>query len=207
MAKTIPMIITNKNILVKIKEKDEFATFEMPGLEEDLNIPFYHQFASRIAECQKYFKDFIRELYGKRFSKNILAIIIPDDTSALERIFINEFFLNSGACKAVAQTTMGQTLSKEHTKYISLSMSTRNITLEYINNGEVKVKKYYDVNDYDPKKICEDAKRLHIDIEYGGVPIFINDFNLNMDAFSDMGEVINPKEFMEKICGIDVEKV
>ena len=102
---------------------------------------------------------------------------------------------------------MGQTLSKEDKKYISLSMSTRNITLEYVSNEEVKVKKYYDVNEYDPKRICEDAKRLHIDVEYGGIPVFINDFNLNMDDFYDMGQVISPKDFMEKICDIDVEKV
>lgn len=207
MAKTIPMIITNKNILIKMKDSDEFATFEMPGIEENLNIPFFHQFAQRIAECQHYFKEFIKEIYGKRLNHNVLAIVVPDDTSALERIFIKEFFLNSGACKAVAQITMGQALTKEHQRFISLSMSTRNITLQYINNGEVKARKYYDVNEYDPEVIAEDAKRLHIDIEYKDVPIFINNFNLNMDAFLEMGEVVTPKEFMEKISAIDVEKV
>ena len=112
MAKTIPMIITNKNILVRKRESEEFITFEMPGIEEVINIPFYHQFAKKIAECQRAFKDFIRDEYGKKFNKNIFAIITPDDTSPLESIFINEFFLNSGACKAVAQMTMGQALSK-----------------------------------------------------------------------------------------------
>ncbi|MCR5208474.1 MAG: hypothetical protein K6C14_08370 [Eubacterium sp.] len=207
MAKTVPMIITNKDILVKLRDSDEFTAFEMPGIEENLNIPFYHQFAKRIAECQKYFKDFIRELYGKHLSKNILAIIVPDDTSALERIFIKEFFLNSGACKAVVQMTMGQALSKEHQRYISISMSTRNITLQYIGNNEVKAQKYYDINNYDPKVIFEDSKRLHIDIEYAGVPVFVNNFNLNMDDFFEMGQVITPKEFMDKIAVIDVEKV
>lgn len=207
MAKTIPMIITNKNILVKMKDSKEFATFEMPGIEDALNIPFYHQFAQKIAECQHYFKDFIKEIYGKRLSKNIFAIIVPDDTSALEHIFIKEFFLNSGACKAVAQITMGQALSKNHTKYISISMSARNITLQYINNGEVRAMRYYDVNDYDAKTILEDAKRIHIDVEYTGVPIFINNFNMNMDEFLEMGQVVTPKEFMDKVSEIDVEKV
>ena len=47
-------------------------------------------------------------MYGKKLSKNILAILVPDDTTALESIFINELFLNSDACKAVAQMKMGQ---------------------------------------------------------------------------------------------------
>lgn len=207
MAKTIPMIITNKNVLVKRKESGEFLTYDIPAAEQTSNIPFYHQFAGRIAEYQRSFKEFIREEYGKKFSKNIFAIITPDDTSPLEAIFINEFFLHSGACKAVAQMTMGQTLSKTHSRYISLSMSARNIILQYIHNNEVVVKKLYDYHQYNAGQIFEDAKRLHIDIEYAGVPLFINNFNLNMDAFFEMGQVISPKELMEKIADIDVEKV
>ena len=207
MAKTIPMIITNNNILVKEKDSDTFVTFEMPGVEEIVNIPFYHQFAKKISECQYYFKEFIKKHYGKKYSKNIFAIITPDDTSPLESIFINEFFLHSGACKAVAQMTMGQALSKSHSRYISLSRSSRNIILQYINNNEVRAKKFYDVNDYDTKKIIEDAKRLHIDIEYAGVPVFVNNFNMNVDDFFEMGQVVTPKDFMDKIAKIDVEKV
>lgn len=207
MPKTIPMIITNKNILIKEKESDKFVAFDMPGVDEVVNIPFYHQFAKRISECQYYFKEFIKKHYGKKLSKNIFAIIIPDDTSALESIFINEFFLNSGACKAVAQMTMGQALSKSHTRYISLSKSSRSVILQYINNNEVMAKQLYDLRNYDTKKIVEDAKRLHIDIEYAGVPIYINNFNMNMDDFFEVGQVVTPKDFMDKIAVIDVEKV
>lgn len=207
MPKAIPMIITNEEILVRKKESDEFISFNMPGLEKMSNIPFYHQFAQRISECQYYFKQFIKREYGKKYSKSILAIITPDDTSPLEAIFINEFFLNSGACKEVAQMTMGQAISKTHTRYISVSKSSRNIILQYINNNEVRAKKYYDVDTADTKTIMEDAKRLHIDIEYSGVPIFVNNINMNMDEYFDMGTVVSPKEFMEKISVIDVEKV
>ncbi len=207
MPKTIPMIITNDDILVRRKESGEFVSFKMPGIDEACNIPFYHQFAKKISECQYYFKQFIKKEYGKKYSKSVLAIITPDDTSPLESIFINEFFLNSGACKAVAQMTMGQALSKNHSRYISVSKSTRNIILQYINNNEVFAKKYYDCNHYDVKTISEDAKRLHIDIEYSGVPVFVNNFNLNMEEFSEMGRVVTPKEFLEKIAVIDVEKV
>ena len=207
MARTIPMIITNKNILLKDKETDEFIPFDMPGVEKVVNIPFYHQFAQRLAECQVAFKSFVREIHGKKLHKNILAIIIPDDTSALESIFINEFFVNSGACKAVAQMTMGQALSKSEKRYISISKSSRNVSLQYINNNEIKVQKFYDINEYDTNKIIEDAKRLHIDVEYEDVPIFINNFNMDMDDFLELGTVITPKMFMEKVAMIDVEKI
>lgn len=207
MARTIPMIITNKNILLKAKESDEFIPFDMPGIEKVMNIPFYHQFAEHLAESQIAFKNFVKEIHGKKLNRNIFAIIIPDDTSALESIFINEFFVNSGACKAVAQMTMGQALSKDDKRYISLSKSSRNITLQYINNNEVRARKLYDINDYSTETIIEDAKRLHIDVEYEDVPIFINNFNMDMDDFFDLGEVITPKAFMEKIAVIDVEKL
>ncbi|MBE6719827.1 MAG: hypothetical protein E7571_04105 [Ruminococcaceae bacterium] len=207
MTKTIPMVITNDTILVKEKEGDRFIAFNMPGISPEVNIPFYHEFAKRIAECQYNFKEFIKKEYGKKLTKYILAIIIPDDTSALERIFINEFFVNSGACKAVALMNMGQALSKTHTKYISVSKTKRNVVLQYINNNEVTVSKLYDCSNYNVKQIYEDAKRLHIDIEYTGVPVFVNNINMNMDDFFELGEVISPKDFLDKIAAIDVEKL
>lgn len=201
------MIITNKNILVKDKESDEFKTFNMPALSDIPNIPFYHQFAEKIAECQYYFKEFMKTLYGKKLSKYIFAIIVPDDTSRLESIFINEFFVNSGTCKAVAQMPMALALSKEDNKYVSISKSNRNIILEYVRNHESVVIKYYDATTSDPKIITEDAQRLHIDLEYEKVPIYINNFNMNMDEYFNFENIISPKQFMEKIAEIDVEKL
>ncbi len=206
MPKTIPIIITNNSILVKEKESNKFVNFNMPGIEAVPNIPFYHQFAGKISECQYYFKEFMLKLYGKKVTKYVFAIIVPDDTTALEHIFINEFFLHSDSCKAVAQTTMGQTLSKAHTKYISISRSNRNIILQYINNNEILAEKQYDTNSFDPQQIKEDAKRLHIDVEYAGAPIYVNNFNMNMDEFLDMGQVVTTKDFLDKIAQVDVEK-
>ncbi|MGN1122843.1 MAG: hypothetical protein ACI4RR_00750 [Eubacterium sp.] len=207
MARTVPIIITNSNILVKDRETDEFKTFNMPAMNNIPNIPFYHQFAQKIAEGQYYFKEFIRGIYGKKFSKLIFAIIVPDDTSKLESIFINEFFVNSSACKAVAQMPMSLALSKNDDSYISVSRSSRNVILEYIRNHEIVVSKMYDSTSCDAKRIIEDAKILHIDLEYRDVPVYVNNFNLNMDEFLEMGQVITPKQFMEKIAVIDVEKL
>mgnify|MGYP000388174955 CR=1 FL=1 len=116
MAKTIPMIITNSDILVKDRDTDDFKTFSLPGTPVVANIPFYHHYAAKISETQHYFKEFIKSMYGKKLSKNILAILVPDDTTALESIFINELFLNSDACKGVAQMKMGQALSEDRRK-------------------------------------------------------------------------------------------
>lgn len=207
MARCVPVIITNSNILVFDKATEQYKAFSPPGISTQPNIPFYHTFAKKIAESQHYFKEFVKSIYPGRSSKNILAIIVPDDTSALESIFINEFFLNSGACKAVAQLTMGQALSKDVSAYISVSKSSRNIVLQYIKNGEIKACRYYDSTTYDPQQIASDAQRLHIDIEYENTPIFVNNFNLNMDDFFEMGDVITPKLFMDKISLIDVEKI
>lgn len=207
MPKAIPMVITNNNILIKDKETNEFRVFKMQGTEIAPNIPFYHMFASNISQCQHQFKEFVKIIYGNKLSKYIMAIIVPDDTTPLESIFINEFFLNSGACKAVAQMTMGQALSKEHTKYISVSKSNRNVILQYINNNQIKAQKFYDKNEYSPELIIEDAKRLHIDVEYSSAPVFVNNLNMNMDDLFEMGRVVTPKQFLDKIAQIDVEKV
>lgn len=207
MAKTIPMIITNENILVYDTENSRFRSFVMPGIESLPNIPFYHSFADKISECQHYFKEFMKKIYGKKYSKSILAIVVPDDTTRLESIFIKEFFLHSGACKAVAQTTMGQALNKYCSKYISISKTNRNIVLQYICNNEVKARRLYNTDYEDIKKIFEDTKRIHIDTQYENMPVFINNFNMNMEAFSEIGEMITPKEFLDKIAVIDVEKV
>lgn len=207
VSKTIPIIITNSDILVYDRASGEFKEFRLPGVDFEPNIPFYHSFAKKIAQSQHYFKEFVKTIYSGRLSKNILAIIVPDDTSTLESIFINEFFLNSGTCKAVAQVKMAQTLSKEIPAYISISKSNRNVVLNYIKNNEVQASRYYDLDKYNPEIITEDAKRLHIDVEYESAPILINNFNLNMDDFLEMGTVISPKEFMDKISNVDVEKI
>lgn len=205
--KTLPIIITNDYILIKDKESEAFKSFSMPGIEPKPNVPFYHEFAKKISECQYYFKQAIHAVYGKKTSKYILAIITPDDTSPLESIFINEFFVNSGACKAVAQTTIGQVLSKENKKYISISKTKRNVVLEYVNNNEIEASMLYDCSDYDVKQIAEDAKRLHIDVEYVDMPIFINNLNLNMSDFEGVGIMLSPRQILDKIAGIDVEKI
>jgi len=186
MAKTIPMIITNSDILVKDRDTDDFKTFSLPGTPVVANIPFYHHYAAKISETQHYFKEFIKSMYGKKLSKNILAILVPDDTTALESIFINELFLNSDACKAVAQMKMGQALSKTDESYVSISKSGRNLVLLYVKNNEVIVSRYYDANGYDPAVVKADAARLHIDIEYKQVPVYVNNFNMNMDEFRTM---------------------
>lgn len=207
MAKTIPMIITNSSILVKDKDSDEFKQFNMPSLNPVANIPFYHEFAERIAECQHFFKEFLKGIYGKKLSKFILAIIVPDDTTKLESIFINEFFVNSGACKAVAQMPMCLALQKDEDMYISISKSQRNVIMTYVRNHEIIVKKHYDLNEYDPAQIKHDAEKIHIDTEYNSIPIYVNNFNQNMDNLLNAGAVVTPKDFMKKIAAVDVEKI
>ena len=90
---------------------------------------------------------------------------------------------------------------------MSISKSGRNLVLLYVKNNEVIVSRYYDANGYDPAVVKADAARLHIDIEYKQVPVYVNNFNMNMDEFLDMGTVISPKDFMEKIAAVDVAKL
>ncbi len=207
MRKAIPIIITNTNIMVYSESEEQFKPFTLSGIQSKPNIPFYHDYAQRIAESQHYFKEFFKKLYPNKSARNVFAIIVPDDTSPLESIFINEFFLNSGTCKAVAQMQMGQTLSKDQPQYISISKSSRNVVLLYIKNNEIKASRFYDSNNYDAQRIIQDTQRIHIDVEYENTPVFINNFNMNMDDFFEAGEIISPKMFMDKIAVIDVEKI
>ncbi len=207
MKKAIPIIISNTNILVYSESEDQFKAFTISGTDSTPNIPFYHIYAKKIAESQHHFKEFFKKLYPNKSSRNVFAIIVPDDTSPLESIFINEFFLNSGTCKAVAQMHMGQAICKDKAQYVSISKSIRNIVLLYIKNNEIKASRFYSLSNYDAERIKQDAKRIHIDVEYDSTPVFVNNFNMNMDEFFEMGEIISPKQFMEKIAVIDVEKI
>ena len=92
MAKPRPMLITNSDSLVKNRDTDDFKTFSLPGTPVVANIPFYHHYAAKISETQHYFKEFIKSMYGKKLSKNILAILVPDDTTALESILSTSCF-------------------------------------------------------------------------------------------------------------------
>lgn len=206
MAKSIPVVVTNSTVLVKDGETDNFKEFYVSGLPEQPNIPFYHQFAGDIQKYQNMFCTFIKSLYGKRISKYVIALIVPDDTSRLESIFLNEFFLHSGVGKAVAHATMGQALSKDE-QYISLSRTMRNIVLQYIKNDEVVAQKFYDIHNYDPATIRLDAQRIHIDVEYKKTPVYINNFTLDMDEFFDMGTVITPQRLLEIVSELMVEKI
>lgn len=207
MRKAVPVIISNTNIMVYSESEGQFKPFTLSGVQTTPNIPFYHAYAQRIAEGQHYFKDFFKKLYPTKSSRNVFAIIVPDDTSPLESIFINEFFLNSGTCKAVAQMYMSQALCKDKSQYVSISKSSRNVVLQYIKNNEVKASRFYDSSSYDAERIMLDSKRIHIDVEYESTPVFVNNFNMNMEDFLEAGEIISQKEFMDKISVIDVEKI
>ena len=102
---------------------------------------------------------------------------------------------------------MALALQKDENKYVSISKSSRNIVLEYVRNHESVVTKYYDMTTADPNVIMADAAKLHIDLEYESVPVFINNFNMNMDDFLDMGQVITTKDFLDKIANVQTEKV
>lgn len=110
-------------------------------------------------------------------------------------LFLLTNFVNSDTCKAVAQMPMALAISKEENKYVSISKSDRNIILEYVVNHESVVTRFYDINTTNPQTIKEDAKRLHIDLEYESVPIYINNFNMNMDEYLDFANIITPKQF------------
>ena len=102
---------------------------------------------------------------------------------------------------------MVQARSKTDESYVSISKSGRNLALLNVKHNEVIVSRYYDANGYDPAVLQADAARLHIDIEYKQVPVYVNNFNMNMEEFLDMGTVISPKDFMEKIAAVDVAKL
>ncbi len=206
MPKTIPVVISNDCVLVKDRDTEEFKEFTLANFEHIPNIPFYHQYAKKIAVTQDLFKQFVKSVYEKKLSKFVIALIVPDDTSKLESIFINEFFLHSEACKAVAQTTMSQVISKEP-HFITVSKSCRNVVLQYIKDGQIAAQRMYDINSYDPEQVMSDARRIHIDIEYETTPVYVNDFNKNMDDFYTMGHVITTRGFLDKVSAIDVEKV
>ena len=83
MAKTIPMIITNSDILVKDRDTDDFKTFSLPGTPVVANIPFYHHYAAKISETQHYFKEFIKSMYGKKLSKKDRERMIAEYTKQM----------------------------------------------------------------------------------------------------------------------------
>lgn len=205
MAITIPIIVTNSNILVKRRGKNEFLPFQIENADRVPNVPFYHHYAKKLEESVSLFRAFIKTEYGGFLKKPVLAIIIPDDTTELERAFLQSFFSNIS--KAVALTLMSQALSPEYLRYISLSKTERSIALQYINDTQVLAERYYDSNAYDPRQIRSDANRLHIDANEDDVPVLINNLNGDMDDFADMGAAVSADVFRRTICDISVEKI
>lgn len=205
MATTIPIIVTNSNLLVKRKGRNEFLPFNLENLDNVPNVPFYHHYAKKLNESVTLLKSFIKSEYGSFISKPVLAIIIPDDTTELERAFLQSYFSN--VSKAVAISLMSQTLSGEYHRYISVSRTARAIALHYVSEGEVLAERYYDVNTYDVDQIRLDASRLHIDADLDDVPVFVNNLNGDMIDFMDMGEVIFADTFRRSVCDITVEKI
>lgn len=205
MAVTIPIIVTNDDILVKRKGKNEFLTFNIEGIDQVSNVPFYHHYAKKLDDSVNIFKEFIKDEYGTMLGRPYIAVIIPDDTTELERAFLQSFFLNVG--KALAISTMSQVLSCELAKYISISMTNRCIVLQYVSHGEILATKFYDSTSYDIDQIKIDTTRIHIDADYAEVPVLVNNLSGNMIDFMDMGEVVFPDAFRRTICDLSVEKI
>lgn len=205
MAVTIPIIVTNSDILVKRKGKNEFLSFNIEGIDQIPNVPFYHHYAKKLDDSVNVFKEFIKDEYGTMFGRPFLAVIIPDDTTELERAFLQSFFLNVG--KAIAISSMSQVLSNEFVKYISISKTNRCIVLQYISHGEILAGRFYDNTSYNLEQIKIDATRMHIDADYAEIPVLVNNISEDMIDFMDMGDVIFPDNFRRNICDISVEKI
>ena len=88
---------------------------------------------------------------------------------------------------------MALALQKDENKYVSISKSSRNIVVEYVRNHESVVTKYYDMTTADPNVIMADAAKLHIDLEYESVPVFINNFNYEYGRISLFRQCRNAK--------------
>lgn len=205
MAYTIPVIITNDDILVKRKGKNEFIVFNHKNGEHIPNVPPYHSFAKDLAHSSNEFKNFINEEYSLHFFRPFIVAVVPDDSTPLEIAFLKSFFANNA--KAVVTTRMSQVLTREHEKYISLSKSIRSISLQYVNHGEIFAERYYDSTSYNIAQIKKDITRIHIDADYDNVPVLINNMSDDMFDFADMGELIFPDTFRRTVCDISLEKI
>ncbi|MCC8022321.1 MAG: hypothetical protein LIO46_00810 [Clostridiales bacterium] len=190
---------------MKRKNKNEFMDCSL-GCEQALpGVPFYHDYAKKLSENIDLFKNVIKKEYGVQFSKPLIALVVPDDTSEMEKSFLQGFFLNGG--RGVALTTISQTLSKTDSRYISLSRTVRSVALQYINEGEVMAERFYDRTGYDVEQIKADIGRIHIDTEYNDIPVLINNFSDDMLDFFSLGQVLSQDKVMKKIAEIKLEKV
>lgn len=204
MAVTIPVIIMRDKLLIKKKGKFEYFEFAAQQSSEIPNVPFYHEFAKNMDDVISQLKEEIKREYSMLLAKPVLAVVVPDDTSSLELAFIQSFFLNFG--KAVALTKMSQTLSQSVSQYISLSKTERSVALQYVNKDEIFAERYYDSTNYDIQIIKNDIQRLHIDVDYHDVPIYINNLHNDMADLLELGQPVNAEAFKRRICDIKIEK-
>ena len=206
MSIIIPVIVTNNNFLVKKKGSYEFFEFTVEQNNTIPNVPFYHKLAKKVDLSIKDFKAVLKEEYNSfALSKPTFALILPDDTSDMESTFLQNFFLNSG--KAVIITNISQILAPSAKQYVSLSKTSRAICLQYISDGEIKAERFYDSNDYDIEQIKIDITRLHIDIDYNEIPIYINNLHNDMDEFAQFGQIISAQAIKRRVCDIKIEKI
>lgn len=190
-------IIVSNNSLI-IKKEDDYSKYIIPLQQFIPNIPaYYHLFDQDKENYIKDIKSQIKELKIKN-----ATIIFPDDAMDIEvdKQMVIEFLMQCGV-KKIQVDFQCFYLNLNNKKYISISKTPRLIVMQYITHGKSISKKYYEKDYTDIEQIKMDMKNLHPDCQYGGIPIYINNINNDMERFRGVGDLISLDNIIINIKG------
>jgi len=149
--------------------------------------PYHHLFDED--KCS-YLMDITSQI--KKLKMKNITIILPDDCIdlAVEKKILTGFFTDNGISK-IQFTFQCFLLSLENKKYISISKTTRTLVMHYIAYKAALATRYYDLNNTTIEEVSQDLKNIHSQCKYNDIPVFINNVNDNMEAFSSLGTLVS----------------
>lgn len=189
------MIIIKKNYILAVLN-DHFVFFNTDTkTKTDIKLPFeilpytpfYHYLFESDIDKQQSFKAIIFDKLGFKpsqlnpFEQRKLFILMPDDILEIDKKILSEYFIMSRWRVSLCTQNL-LCMQNSSLNYICISKTSRVYVMSHIENGSVKSKKFYDVNNIQPENILEEIK-IHYD---NNLPVFIN--NINGDnIFNNLG--------------------
>ena len=169
------------------------------------NIPFIPVFQSFINNMDintKNFRHFVKEKFAFRFFKRNILAVIPDDSIAIDKRCINDFFLSCGLIKKVFLANTGLLISKgDGEPYCALTKSARTVTLSLVIDGGF-IDKIFLTNEHnDSAQIKSLINAWRNQFKIPNPPILL--YGENMELFSQLGTMVTDDVLLENMKKIE----
>ena len=184
----------NNKIYFRLHNSKAIKEYRFDNIKNYPNIPLYVHFWDDHRDYPTNVGNFLRdEVFQNnylldRFYPKEMYVLLPDDTQALERRAIEEFFMQSIKPKKVVVAFECHYMNLNKVNYISIAETCRMLVLTRIEDGVIKGQSFLEKKTYEIEELKKHIRSLSIDYDMENVHFYLNESGLNSNY--SMGTIV-----------------